>query len=58
MMEAVMGGEKSVQSCTFVERRVRNRRDEEDSDSWQIVCDIWSKYANRRRYGSVRKTVS
>jgi hypothetical protein len=57
-MEAVMGGEKSVQSCTFVERRVRNRRDEEDSDSWQIVCDIWSKYANRRRYGSVRKTVS
>jgi hypothetical protein len=54
MMEAMIVEEKSVQSCAFVERRVQDRRDQEEKDSWQIVCDFWNKYANRRSYGSVK----
>jgi hypothetical protein len=57
MMEAMMSGEKSEQSCTFVERRIRDRRDQEDSGAWKIVCDIWNIYANRSRNGSGRNTI-
>lgn len=38
------------------EHRLGERREEEDSDVWKIVCAIWNKFGYRRFNGSERRS--